>query len=62
MHSQNLPARLVAALRGYVDHTAFGARVISLARIFRGFRVLLAEMRRELLVALLLVMHLHLVN
>jgi hypothetical protein len=48
--------------RGFVDHTAMGARVLWLARIFRRFRVLLADMSPELLVALLREMCFHLVN
>ena len=62
MCSQNFPARLVVALREFVERTAIGARVIWLARIFLGFRVLLADMRRELLVALLREMCFHLFN
>jgi hypothetical protein len=50
------------ALREHENHAEFSPRVVWLAGIVRGSRVLGADMRRELLIAPPFIVHLHLVN
>jgi hypothetical protein len=49
-------------LHEHEQHTSFSPRAIRLTGTSRGSRVLGTDMRCELLVALLFIVHLHLVN